>query len=129
MLIGTNILDEIAKDCKTQHGEQYLQKTNLQTPWYLSLRCLAIRQRELKKNKNRIAVVRCAETSKITIGPNQSLNVKGSLDKKLEFNPACAIIQECEESALPDCIDITPTVIQYSYSENSEMKLQRPCNM
>ena len=51
-----------------------------QNPWYLSFRCLAIRQRELKKHKNRIVIVRCAETSRITIGPNQSVNVRGSLD-------------------------------------------------
>ena len=37
VLIGTNILDEILKDCKTRHGDQYLQKAKLQTPCYLSL--------------------------------------------------------------------------------------------
>ena len=81
VLIGTNILDEIEKDCKAQHGEQYLQRANLKTPWYITLRCLSIRQRELKKNKNRIAIVRSAETTKLTIGPNQSISVKGYLDK------------------------------------------------
>ena len=74
VLIGTNILHEIEKDCKLQHGDQYLQRANLTTPWYLSLRCLSIRQRELKKNKNRIAIVRSAETKRLTIGPNQSIN-------------------------------------------------------
>lgn len=123
VLIGTNILDEIIKDCKTLHGDQFLQKANLQTPWYLSLRCLTIRQRELKKNKNRLAVVRCAETTKVTIGPNQSINVKGYLSKELEFNPTCAIIQECQDSSLPDFIDITPTVIQYSFKSNSQVNV------
>ena len=101
-LIGTNILVEIVKDYKTQHGDKYLQTANLQTPWYLSFRCLALRQCELKTHKNRIAIIRCAETSRITIGPNQSVNVRGSLDKKLEYSPTCAIIQECQESALPE---------------------------
>lgn len=75
VLIGTNILDEIIKDCKIRHGDQYLQKANFQTPWYLSLRCLSIRVKELKKNKNRLAIIRCAETTRVTIGPNQSINV------------------------------------------------------
>ena len=122
-LIGTNILDEIVKDYKTQHGDKYLQTANLQTPWYLSFICLAIRQRELKKHKNRIAIVRFAETSRITIGPNQSVNVRGSLDKKLEYSPTCAIIQKCQESALPECIDVTQTVIQYNYKENSDLTI------
>ena len=123
VLIGTNILDEIAEKYKTAHGERYLQTGNFQTPWYLSLRCLAIRQRELKKNKNSIAIVRCAETSRIIIGPNQTVNVKGSLDRKLEFNPTCALIQECQESSLPDFIDVTPSVIQYNYKENNEVNV------
>lgn len=121
VLIGTNILDEIEKDCRTQHGDQYLQRANLKTPWYLSLRCLAIRQRELKKNKNRIAIVRSAETTKLTIGPNQSINMKGYLDKQMEFHSTCAIIQECEDSTLPDFIDVTPTVIQYEHRNNGEI--------
>ena len=87
----------------------------MKRPWYLSLRCLAVRQRELKKNKNRIAIARSAETSMITIGPNQSINVKGYLDKQMEFKPTCAIIQECEDSTLQDYIDTTPTVIQYQH--------------
>ena len=121
MLIGTNILDEILLDCKTLHGDRYLQKAKLQTPWYLSLRCLTIRQRELKRNKNRLAIIGCAETTRITIGPNQSVNIKGYLDKELEYNSTCAIIQECQDSSLPDFIDITPTVIQYRYKANGEV--------
>ena len=123
VLIGTNILDEIEKDCKLQHGDQYLQRANLTTPWYLSLRCLSIRQRELKKNKNRIAIVRSAETKRLTIGPNQSINIKGYLDKEMEFNHTCAIIQECEDSTLPDFIDVTPTVIQYQHRNNGEIMI------
>ena len=114
-------MDEIEKDCKAQHGEQYLQRANLKTPWYLTLRCLAIRQRDLKKNKNRIAIVRSGETTKLTIGSNQSISMKGYLDKQTEFNSTCAIIQECEDSTLPDYIDVTPTVLQYEYRNNGEL--------
>lgn len=123
VLLGTNILDEVMKDCKSQHGEQYLQKANLQTPWYLSLRCLTIRQRELKRQKNRLAVIRCAETSKVIIGPNQSVTMKGYVDKKLEYSPTCAIIQECQDSSMPDFIDVTPTVINYNYKKNGEISV------
>ena len=123
VLIGTNILNEIVKDCKTQHGEQYLQKANLQTAWYLSIRCMSVRQKELRRNKNRLAVVRSAESAKLTIGPNQSVNVRGYLDKQLEFNSTAAIIQECQDSLLPDYLDITPTVIHYEYRKNDEVNV------
>lgn len=123
VLIGTNILNEIVKDCKIQHGEQYLQKANLQTPWYLSMRCMSVRQRELRRNKNRLAVVRSAESAKFTIGPNQSVNIRGYLDKQLEYNSTSAIIQEYQESILPDYLDITPTVIHYEYRKNDEVNV------
>lgn len=121
VLIGTNILNELISDCKSQHGEQYLQTANLQTPWYLSMRCIAIRERELRKNKNRLAIIRSAENSKLSIGPNQSVSIKGYLDKELEYNPTCAIIQEAKDSSLPEYIDVTPGVMQYNYKKNKEV--------
>ena len=39
----------------------------------------------------------------------------------MEFNSTCAIIQECEDSTLPDYIDVTPTVIQYEHRNNGEL--------
>ena len=118
VLIGTNILDGILKDCKNIHGDQYLKKANLEKPWYLSLKCLIIRQRELKKHKNRLAVIRSAETSRITIGPNKSVNITGYFDKELEYSTTCAIIQEFQDSSLPDFIDI-----QYNYKLNDEVNV------
>ena len=46
VIIGTNILTELIKDCKNKFGEQYLQKANLHTPWFLSFRCIALRENE-----------------------------------------------------------------------------------
>ena len=53
-----------------------------------------MRERELKRNKNRIAVIRSAETTIVPIGPNQPVSVKGYLDKELEYNTTCAIIKK-----------------------------------
>lgn len=84
---------------------------------------MALRQRELKKNKNRLAIIRSAERSRVTIGPNQSVNVKGYNDKELEINSACAIIQGCRDSTIPESIDVTPTVIQFCYKRNCEINV------
>lgn len=121
LLIGTNILNELINDCKKQHGEQYLQTAKLHTPWYLSMRCIAIREKELRRNKNRLAVIKSAETNKITIGPNQSITIAGYLDKKLPYNVTCAIIQEASDSSLPDYVDVTPAVIHYNHKEHTEV--------
>ena len=61
IILGTNILNEFIKDCKVNFGDQFLQRAQLHTPWYLCFRTLVIRDKELKKNKNIIAVVRSAE--------------------------------------------------------------------
>lgn len=66
ILIGTNILKELANTCKELHGEQYLQKAPLTTSWYLALRCITLREKEPKKNKDRLAIIRSTETSKVT---------------------------------------------------------------
>lgn len=54
----------------------------------------------------------------VIIGPNQSVNIKGYIDKELNFHDTCAILQETEDSALPRFVDVTPSVIQYSYNNN-----------
>ena len=51
------------------------------------------------------------------------MNIKGYLDKELEYNTTCAIIQECQDSSLPDFIDTTPTVIQYNYKLHDEVNV------
>lgn len=59
----------------------------------------------------------------VIIGPNQSVNIKGYIDKDLNFHDTCAILQETEDSALPRFVDVTPSVIQYSYNNNKEVKV------
>ena len=85
------------------------------------MRCLAIRERELKKNKNRLSVIKSAETGKVTIGLNQSITLSGYLDISLPYNTTCAIIQEANDSSLPDYVDVTPAIMQYNYKEHKEV--------
>jgi hypothetical protein len=82
---------------------------------------MSIREKELKKNKDKLAIIRSAEKSKIRIGPNQTVDIKGYKDKELEYQPTCAIVQELEESSLPSFLYITPTVTQYTYRNNREI--------
>lgn len=123
ILIGTNILNELMKDYKKNFGESYLQTAGLHTPWYLSFRCISIRERELKKNKDKLAIVRNAEISKVTIHPNQSIDIKGYTDKELNYHPTCAILQETEDSQLPEFIEISPSVTQFVYQKNGEIRV------
>ena len=121
VLLGTNILDELMDNCKIIHGQQYLQCANLHTPWFLAFKAITVRDRELRRNKNRLAIVRCAENTNIILGPNESRYIHGYTDKEIDYKVTSAIVQECEDSSLPSYIDITPSVITYDTKKNAEV--------
>ena len=77
----------------------------------------------MKKNNNRLAIIRSAETKKITINPNQTVDITGQVDKVLNYPQTSAIIQESTESQIPSFIGINPTVIQYNYTKNEGAKV------
>ena len=123
VILGTNILNELMTDCKNNFGEQFLQQAKLNTPWYLSFRTITIRERELRKNNNMLAIIRCAANRKIVINPNQSIDIAGYTDKEMNCPSTTAVIQETEDSHLPSSIDLTPAVVQYTYRKNTEIKV------
>ena len=84
VIIGTNIINSLLIECKEKFGEQYLQRAELHNPWYLSFRMLHLREKELARNKNRVALVRCAEADKITLGPNETRDIVCHTDKELD---------------------------------------------
>ena len=51
IIIGTNILNIFYEECRQNFGEQYLQKADLHTPWYLFFRCLTLREKEFKEKQ------------------------------------------------------------------------------
>lgn len=124
VILGTNILDEVINECKQELGENYLQKTQkkgISSAWYLAFRTIAVRNRELKKNKDRIAVLRSAQAERIILKPNESVDITTFTDKEINYPDTSAIIHESEESKLPEYLDITPGVVQYKYGKNSEI--------
>ena len=47
VLLGTNILHSMIEQLKEEHGARYLQTANLTTPWFMTMRCLTLREKEL----------------------------------------------------------------------------------
>jgi hypothetical protein len=118
IILGTNILKTLLQDCKDNFGEQFLQKANLHTPWFLSFRCLVIREKALRRNKNCLAILRCATEQKITIGPNQTKHIPVTAYRKLPYSECNALISEIGDSSLPDFIDIGPALVNYDFKKN-----------
>ena len=124
VLIGTNILDELLLHCKSKIGENFLQNAALHTSWYLAFRSIFIRERELRRNKNRLALIRSAEQKQITIPPNSSITIKGITAKEIDHQETCAMIVETEDSVLPSDFDLTPAVITYNFGKNGLIDVQ-----
>lgn len=101
----------------SSHGTRFLQ-ANITTPWYLSFRCLSLREKELKRNKYQLAIVKSAESKSIIIPPNSEVVIQGYLDKQLPYQPVCALLQPTEKSTIHSDLDIAPILTSYSYQNN-----------
>jgi esterase/lipase len=53
---------------------------------------------ELKKNKNRLALVKNAELNKITIPPNTVMEIQGCCDKETQYRNTSAIHHASDSS-------------------------------
>ena len=42
---------------KEQHGTRFLQSSNLVTPWYFTFRSITLREKELARHNNTLAIV------------------------------------------------------------------------
>ena len=102
-------------NCKETLGENFLQNAALFTLWYLAFRCITVRQRQLRRNKNKLALVRCAESTCNTIPANSTVTIKGVTSKKIDHRPTSAMLVQTKGSVIPDDFDITPSAIHYEY--------------
>jgi len=82
---------------------------------------MVLRDKELKRNHNRIAIIRSSISERILLKPNETIQVKGFIDREMNYPTTTAIIQESEEAGLPEYIDVSPAVIQYQFGKNHEV--------
>ena len=93
---------------------RFLQKAKLHTPWYLALRCLTIREKELAHRENVLALIRSAENSRITIPPNTNVTINGYLCNAIHYHPVSGMLAATGKSQLPSDLDIEPSLITYN---------------
>ena len=113
VLLGTNFLTKVMKDCSQQFGTNFLQRSVQQSSWYLALRCVALRERQLTRHCNRIAIVRSAEKNRITIRPNEQVTVRGYVDKSQPYHQTCALLQPHPQVTVD--LDLNPSLISYRH--------------
>lgn len=115
ILIGTNVLSTILDDTRSTYGDKFLQTANLRTEWYMTFRTMALRERELARNGNRLCIVKSAEHKTVTIPANGSVLLQGYMDKQIPYHPTCALLQFTKGSGVPTDLDITPGLVRYKH--------------
>ena len=73
----------------------------------------------LVKNKLKLGVVRNAEHGTIIIQPNHEVVVSGYIDQDLPYKSTVAMMHPTNQPAIPEDIDIAPTLLDYRYKNTS----------
>ncbi|PJE77975.1 hypothetical protein CI610_03096 [invertebrate metagenome] len=124
VLLGTNVLTPLMEDCRKELGVRYAQHGNFGTPWFLAFRCLSMRDRELSRNGNVIALVKNAATEGQILKPNSTVTIQGVIDQKVPYPVTCGVLQSSKRSTLAGDIDITPSIISCNTSSNDFIDVQ-----
>lgn len=123
VLLGTNILHHLLTDIHTNYGDRYLQTAKLHTPWYLAFRSMTLQAKELRKQQNRLGIVKSAEVRPVVIPPNSSVTISGYIHRAIPHQTTPALLQATTDSNIPSDLDIQPTIINYSYPARNLVKV------
>ena len=113
LLLGTNILEQFLDSTRERNGVKFLQTAKLLTPWYLSFRCMVLREKELERNGNRLGLVKSAETKNVVVKPNSTVIIAGEVDHAISYKPTCALLQPVKNNKVTSLLDIGPTLVNY----------------
>ena len=118
LLLGTNVLNAAMDDVRQRFGPRFLQDANLFSPWFMTFRCLLLREKELHKRNNRLALIKCAEGKTVRIPPNRDVVLQGYMDHELPYHPVCGLLQPTQKAAIPTDLDIAPSLVSYQFRDN-----------
>lgn len=102
ILLGTNVLQYFLNDVQQQYGMNFLQKAKMFTPWYLTFRTMVLQQKELRRNNNRLGIIKSAENHCVFIPPNTSITINGYVDKGMPYHPTTALLHSTASSSIPN---------------------------
>lgn len=116
VLIVTDILNHLLEVTQSEHGSRFLQDAHLHTSWYLAFRCLTLMEKQLQRNRSRLASMKSAESSRIIIPPNGRVVIHAYLDRKIPYHRVLAMLHPTHKSCIPTDLNITP-FLHYYYFE------------
>lgn len=84
---------------------------------------MKLREGDLEKQNNRLAVMRSTGNKSIIIRPNNDVKMKRFLDKLSTYQPTCAILQTSASSVIPSDINITPILVSSDAREDMRINV------
>ena len=124
VLIGTNILYRLLDITRSEFGSRFLQDADLHASWYLAFRCITLRERQLVRNRNRLAVLKSAESTRILIPSNGKVVINAYMDRKLPYQKVLAMLHSTPKSSIPNDLDITPSLHYYDCEDASMIPVE-----
>lgn len=124
ILLGTNVLSVAMERCRQRHGTRFLQETGLNTSWFLTFRCLSMREREMSRQDSCLGLVKCMEDKDIIMRPNSLVTIRGCVDKGVNYPRVCALLQPSKLATISGLLDLTPGMVEYDYSNETDIQVQ-----
>lgn len=84
----------------------------------MTFRCLLLRERELHRRNNKLAVVKCAEGNIVHVPPNRDVVIQGYTHHELLYHAVWGMLQPNDRAAILSDLDIAPLLLSYKYGSN-----------
>ena len=127
VIIGTNVLDVLMDATEHRHGQRYQQTVKMPDALYFAFRCMKIQKRQLDRSDGQLGIIKCAMTRKVIIPSNRTMVVNGLVDKNVTNLNSFGVIQPLSQSALPNGVGVTPTLV--SMNDKSNVISVQVCNL
>ena len=83
----------------------------------------------MKRNKQRLPIIRSAESENVSIPANSTVALRCITSKELDYHPTCAMLVPTDKSVLTDDCNITPAVVHYTFGKSKRKAMNRNwCN-
>lgn len=123
ILLGTNVLASVMKACKQEHGDRYLQRMAPSTPWWLTFRCVQLRDRAHTRSNGRLGLVKSAASETVTLLPNRATTMKGLVTDRIMCQKL-ALIESTHKTVLPSGVELTPSVVSYKGDSTEYVEIE-----
>jgi hypothetical protein len=123
LLLERKILSIIIELLQKRMCERYLQQSNLTIDLYFTFRTMHLREKELLRNRCKLAIVRNA-CDKVIIPPNSNVTLIGYLGKKIPYHHTAVMLHTTDKSVIPEYLDIVPSLLEYRFMENKKIEVK-----